>query len=63
MFNIPEGATVWILGDVSPILKLKDGSVVWARRPEVHVSAEVFARAEPAVEGDLEFWKNNPDYG
>jgi hypothetical protein len=33
--------------------------VVWAREPEISVSPEAFARAEPAVEGDFEFWEKS----
>ena len=59
MYEIPKGAKVWVLGDASPILELSDGSVVWARKPEISVSPEAFARAEPAVKGDFEFWEKS----
>jgi len=62
MFEILKGAKVWVFGDACPILQLSDGSVVWARQPERSVSPEAFARAEPAIKGDFEFWENStPD--
>ena len=56
MFKIPQGATVWAL-DAEPILQLIDRTVVWAREPEISVSPEAFARAEPAIKGDFDFWE------
>ena len=55
MFTIPEGAKVWAL-DATPVLEVKDGSVVFAARPEIPVPPETFAKAEPADEGDMAFW-------
>jgi hypothetical protein len=57
MFKVPEGATVWVLGDSCPILKLKDGSTVLANEPDVPISPATFARAEPVVKGDFDFWE------
>ena len=56
MFNIPEGAKVWAL-DATPILELKDGTVVFAAKPEIPVPAELFAKAELADDGDMAFWE------
>ena len=56
MFNIPEGAKVWAL-DATPILELKDGSVVLATKPDIPVPPETFAKAEPADDGDFEYWR------
>ena len=56
MFSIPEGAKVWAL-DATPILELKDGSVVFAAKPERSVPRELFAKAEPADDGDMAFWE------
>ena len=56
MFVIPEGAKVWTL-DASPILELKDGSVVFAARPDITVPREVFLKAEPADDGDFDYWR------
>jgi hypothetical protein len=56
MFNIPEGAKVWAL-DAEPILELKDGSTVWATKPNLRVPLETFVRADPAIKGDFDYWR------
>ena len=56
MFPIPEGAKVWAL-DATPVLELKDGSVVFAARPDIPVPREVFVKAEPADSGDMTYWE------
>ena len=45
MFKVPAGAKVWAL-DATPVLELKDGSVVFAAKPEIPVPPETFAKAE-----------------
>ena len=55
MFKVPAGAKVWAL-DATPVLELKDGSVVFAAKPDIPVPPETFAKAEPADDGDMAFW-------
>ena len=57
MFDVPKGATVWAV-DATPVLKLEDGSVVFAEEPNKAFPSDVFRNnASRADAADMSFWE------